>query len=135
MTRIDSGFRARNSVERMVLGLMIFCSMIAIATTAGIVLSLIFETISFFRQYSVTEFFFGTTWSPRFEGNSRLGMLPLLWGTLYISFIALLVAVPIACWRRSTCRNMPAPRLRSIAKPAVECWPASRPSSMACSRW
>ena len=45
MTRIDGSFRARNSVERMVLGLMIFCSMIAIATTLGIILSLIFETI------------------------------------------------------------------------------------------
>ncbi|WP_394226559.1 phosphate ABC transporter permease subunit PstC [Paracoccus marcusii] len=120
MTRIDSGFRARNSVERMVLGLMIFCSMIAIATTVGIVLSLIFETISFFRQYSLADFFFSTVWSPRFEGNSRLGMLPLLWGTLYISFIALLVAVPIGLLAAIYLSEYASPRLRSIAKPAVE---------------
>ena len=120
ITRIDQGFRARNSVERIVLGLMIFCSMIAIATTLGIILSLIFETLSFFRQYSVTEFFFGTVWSPRFEGNSRLGMLPLLWGTLYISFIALLVAVPIGLLAAIYLSEYASPRLRSFAKPAVE---------------
>ena len=104
----------------MVLGLMIFCSMIAIATTVGIVLSLIFETISFFRQYSLADFFFSTVWSPRFEGNSRLGMLPLLWGTLYISFIALLVAVPIGLLAAIYLSEYASPRLRSIAKPAVE---------------
>ena len=120
VTRAGRGFRARNSVERMVLGLMIFCSMIAIATTIGIVLSLIFETISFFRQYSLADFFFSTVWSPRFEGNSRLGMLPLLWGTLYISFIALLVAVPIGLLAAIYLSEYASPRLRGIAKPAVE---------------
>ena len=120
MTRIDKGFRARNSVERMVLGLLIFCSSIAIATTIGIVLSLIFETISFFEKYSLTDFFFSTEWSPRFEGNSRLGMLPLLWGTLYISFIALLVSVPIGLFAAIYLSEYAGPRLRSIAKPMVE---------------
>ncbi|WP_111560323.1 phosphate ABC transporter permease subunit PstC [Paracoccus sediminilitoris] len=120
MTRIDTGFRARNSVERMVLGLLIFCSSIAIATTIGIVLSLIFETISFFEKYSLTDFFFSTEWSPRFEGNSRLGMLPLLWGTLYISFIALLVSVPIGLFAAIYLSEYAGPRLRSVAKPMVE---------------
>ena len=63
-------------------------------TTAGIILSMLFETGSSFCQYPRTAFFFGTTWSPKFGGGSQLGMLPLL-GTLYISAIALAVSVPI----------------------------------------
>lgn len=120
VTRDGRAFRARNTVERMVLGLMVFCSMIAIATTIGIVLSLIFETASFFRQYDARDFFLSTTWSPRFEGNSQLGVLPLLWGTLYISLIALLVAVPIGLLAAIYLSEYASPRLRGIAKPAVE---------------
>ncbi|RJL04050.1 phosphate ABC transporter permease subunit PstC [Paracoccus aestuarii] len=120
VTRVESGFRARNLVERMVLGIMMFCSLIAIGTTVGIVLSLIFETINFFEQYSIRQFFFSTEWSPRFEGNSRLGMLPLLWGTLYVSFIALLVAVPIGLLAAIYLSEYAGPRMRSIAKPVVE---------------
>lgn len=120
VTRVERGFRARNMVERIVLGLLIFCSTIAIATTAGIVLSLVFETITFFEQYSLRQFFFSTEWSPRFEGNSRLGMLPLLWGTLYISFIALVVAVPIGLLAAIYLSEYAGPRMRGIAKPVVE---------------
>ena len=120
VTRVETEFRARNTVERMVLGIMMFCSLIAIATTIGIVLSLVFETISFFEKYSIRQFFFSTEWSPRFEGNSRLGMLPLLWGTLYVSFIALLVAVPIGLLAAIYLSEYAGPRFRSVAKPVVE---------------
>ncbi|MDH5453981.1 MAG: phosphate ABC transporter permease family protein, partial [Paracoccaceae bacterium] len=92
--RITRDFRARNSIEAAIRAGLIACSVIAIATTAGIVLSMLFETGQFFRQYAWTEFFFGKNWQPNFRGNSDLGILPLLWGTLYISFIALAVAVP-----------------------------------------
>ncbi len=76
-------------------GLLIAAASIAILTTLGIVLSMLFETRNFFQQYSWVSFFFGLEWAPDFRGNSSLSILPLLWGTLYISFIALLVAVPI----------------------------------------
>jgi len=93
---------------------------LAIATTAGIVLSMLFETASFFRQYDWTHFFFGTTWQPNFRGNSELGILPLLWGTLYISFIALLVAVPVGLFAAIYMSEYAGPRLRGFAKPAIE---------------
>ena len=93
--RIGQQYQARNAVERMVLGLLMLCSLIAIVTTAGIVLSLLFETGRFFQLYDWKTFFFGTEWTPRFQGNSQLGIVPLLWGTMYVSAIALLVAVPI----------------------------------------
>ena len=120
VSRVASGFQARNAVERIVLGLLILCSTIAILTTAGIVLSMLFETGHFFQKYSWTEFFFGTEWTPRFQGNSRLGIIPLLWGTLYISLIALAVAVPIGLFAAVYMSEYASKRVRSIAKPAIE---------------
>ena len=113
-------FRARNTVEAGIKGLLVLASVIAIATTAGIVFSMLFEANNFFRQYSWTEFFFGTEWSPNFRGNSQLGMLPLLWGTLYISFIALVVAVPIGLFAAIYMSEYAGPKFRSVAKPLIE---------------
>ncbi|WP_099823432.1 phosphate ABC transporter permease subunit PstC [Oceaniglobus indicus] len=114
------GFRARNSVERAVLALLIAAASIAILTTAGIVLSLLFESINFFSQYSIADFFFGTKWSPNFRGNSQLGILPLLWGTLYISLIALIVAVPVGLFSAIYLSEYAGPRMRAVAKPLIE---------------
>ncbi|WP_134679814.1 phosphate ABC transporter permease subunit PstC [Paracoccus ravus] len=118
--RTTPQFRARIAVEGFVRGLLIMCSMIAILTTAGIVFSMLFETGHFFRQYPWQEFFFGTTWSPRFGGGSQLGILPLLWGTLYISFIALAVSIPIGLFAAIYMSEYASPRLRGIAKPLIE---------------
>ncbi|WEF24586.1 phosphate ABC transporter permease subunit PstC [Paracoccus sp. S3-43] len=118
--RVGREFQARNAVERMVLGLLMLCSLIAIVTTAGIVLSLVFETGRFFQLYDWKTFFFGTEWTPRFQGNSQLGIVPLLWGTLYISFIALLVSVPIGLFAAIYMSEYATRRVRSIAKPAIE---------------
>lgn len=120
ITRIGVDFQARNTVERTVLGILIFCSLIAIATTAGIVLSLLFETGNFFQIYDWKTFFFGTEWTPRFQGNSQLGILPLLWGTLYISLIALVVSVPIGLFAAIYMSEYASKRVRGIAKPAIE---------------
>ena len=112
--------RARNIVETCVKGLLILSSVIAIATTLGIVLSMLFETGQFFRQYQWTDFFFGTVWQPNFRGGSDLGILPLLWGTLYISLIALAVAVPIGLFAAIYMSEYAGPKFRSFAKPAIE---------------
>ena len=88
-------FRARNMVERFVLSLLIVAASLAILTTVGIVFSMLFETINFFKLHPWQDFFLGSKWAPNFRGDSDLSILPLLWGTLYISIIALLVAVPI----------------------------------------
>ncbi|MBM7066784.1 phosphate ABC transporter permease subunit PstC [Actibacterium sp. 188UL27-1] len=113
-------FRARNTVERGILALLMLASTIAILTTLGIVLSMLFETTNFFRAYSWQEFFLGARWSPDFRGNSDLGILPLLWGTLYISLVALIVAVPIGLFAAIYMSEYAGPRLRSVAKPLLE---------------
>ncbi len=123
LIRTHKGFRARNVVERGIMVLLIAAASIAILTTLGIVLSMLFETRNFFQQYNWTDFFFGTTWSPSFSGRggaSQLGIIPLLWGTLYVSFIALLVAVPIGLFAAIYLSEYASPRLRAIAKPMLE---------------
>ena len=112
--------RARNMVERSIMVLLIGASTIAILTTFGIVMSMLFETFNFFGQYAIGDFFFGTTWSPNFRGDSDLGIIPLLWGTLYVSLIALLVAVPIGLFAAVYMAEYASPRLRGIVKPALE---------------
>ncbi len=112
--------RARNNVERAILGLLLTASTIAILTTLGIVVSLIKDTATFFQLYPWQDFFFGLEWRPSFEGGSELGLLPLLWGTLYISFIALLVAVPIGLFAAIYMAEYATRRVRSVAKPLIE---------------
>jgi phosphate transport system permease protein len=120
MSRTTKAYRARNVVEKGVLALLIVAASIAILTTLGIVLSMLFETRRFFSLYEWTAFFFGLEWRPSFEGGSDLGLLPLLWGTLYISFIALLVSVPIGLFAAIYMSEYAGRRFRAFAKPLIE---------------
>ena len=119
-SRVRPNFRARVVVERGVIALLILASTIAVLTTLGIVMSMLFEALDFFSRYPASEFFFGLTWSPEFRGDSELGIIPLLWGTLYISFIALLVAVPVGLLAAIYMAEYAGPRIRSVAKPVIE---------------
>ncbi|MEM6586911.1 MAG: phosphate ABC transporter permease subunit PstC [Pseudomonadota bacterium] len=119
----NAEFRARNVVENGVRALLIAAAMIAILTTVGIVLSLVFNTYEFFRLYPASEFFTNLTWAPSFSGRgggSDLGIIPLLWGTLYISIVALAVAVPIGLFAAIYLSEYATARVRSIAKPMLE---------------
>ncbi|TDL83625.1 phosphate ABC transporter permease subunit PstC [Palleronia sediminis] len=118
--RVDRHRRARNIVERAIRWALLAAASIAVLTTLGIVLSMLFESINFFRQYPASEFFFGTTWAPNFRGDSDLAILPLLWGTLYISIIALIVAVPIGLFAAIYLAEYAGPRVRSVVKPLLE---------------
>lgn len=121
--RTDKDFRARNAVEQGVLWLLIVAASVAILTTVGIVLSLIFNTLEFFQLYSVREFFLGLRWNPSFSGRgggSELGILSLLWGTLYISLIALIVAVPIGLFAAIYLSEYATKPVRAVAKPLLE---------------
>ncbi|MEQ9160008.1 MAG: phosphate ABC transporter permease subunit PstC [Roseovarius sp.] len=118
-----SEFRARNVVEHSVRAILVGAASIAILTTIGIVLSLVFNTIEFFRLYPAADFFFGTNWAPSFSGrggSSDLGVLPLLWGTFYISIVALAVAVPIGLFAAIYLSEYASPKVRSVAKPLLE---------------
>jgi len=118
--RITPAQRARNTFESFVKALMLGASTVAVLTTVGIVASLMFETFNFFKMYPARDFFFSTTWNPQFRGGSDLGILPLLWGTLYVSFVALLVAVPIGLMIAIYLAEYAGKHVRSFAKPAIE---------------
>ncbi|MDO9525966.1 MAG: phosphate ABC transporter permease subunit PstC [Gemmobacter sp.] len=113
-------FRARNRVEKVMLGMLMLASTIAILTTVGIVFSMLSETLRFAKMYPIADFFFGLTWQPNFQGNSQLGLLPLLWGTLYISLISMIVAVPTGLFTAIYLAEYASPRARAIIKPLIE---------------
>ena len=118
--RSTIGFRARIASEAWIRALLIAASSVAILTTLGIVASMLFEAMQFFRQYDWRDFFLSADWSPNFRGDSALGILPLLWGTLYVSFIALLLAVPVGLLAAIYLSDYAGPRMRAIAKPLIE---------------
>ena len=123
--QLSAGLRARNLVERIMLLGLLSASAVAILTTVGIVFSVLFESLHFFSMVPVTSFLFGTVWDPRFsaagsDSSGQFGVLPLLWGTLYISFFALLVAVPVGLMSAIYMSEYASNRVRSVAKPMLE---------------
>ncbi len=120
LRRIGTDYRARNVSEGFVLLLFIASSLVAVLTTVAIVASLLIESIHFFRLYPARDFLFSLTWNPQFRGGSDLGIWPLLWGTLYVSFVALLFAVPVGLLSAIYLSEYASRRLRALAKPAIE---------------
>ncbi len=119
--------KARNLVERLIRWAMIGCASIAVLTTVGIIFSVIFESIIFFKTVNVFDFLFGIHWSPQeairedqVGGSGSFGALPLFIGTLLISFIALMIAVPLGLMSAIYLSEYSSPRFRSFAKPVLE---------------
>ncbi len=125
--------RTRRFVEGAIKAALIACSAVAILTTIGIVLSLVFESIQFFRKVPFFNFLFGLHWSPQsaFEGagssaealdaNAHVfGVVPLLAGTLLITTIAMLVAAPVGLMAAIYLSDYASHRFRTIAKPVLE---------------
>jgi phosphate transport system permease protein len=121
-SRIGPAFRARTRVERLVMLALLLASLIAILTTLGIVLSLLFESLRFFAMVSPIEFLFGSTWSPQTAmradqagSSGAFGAIPLFWGTVFIgAIIAMIVAIPLGL--------MSAIYLTQYARPVVRRW-------------
>lgn len=123
--RISPALRARNHVEVVIRATLILCSGVAILTTIGIVLSMFSEAMRFFTFVSPLEFFFGTEWDPRFSSvgtgaQGSFGAVPLFVGTLMVSSIALLVAIPIGLMSAIYMAEYAPGWLRSVAKPVIE---------------
>ena len=117
--RINGEFRARNSFERFILFVLIACSGVAVLTTIGIVFSVLFETIIFFREVSPLSFLFGTQWSPT-STPASFGFIPLLVGTFLITTIAIVVAGPLGLLSAIYMAEYAGPKLRSTLKPLLE---------------
>ncbi|MBF0202369.1 MAG: phosphate ABC transporter permease subunit PstC [Desulfamplus sp.] len=124
---ITPRLRARNHVERVIQYLLIACSTIAIFTTIGIVLSVLYEAIRFFKMVSPADFITGLEWSPQISiradqvgSSGSFGAIPVFMGTMLISAIAMCVAVPIGLMSAIYLSEYSTPSFRNIAKPLLE---------------
>jgi len=124
---ISPKLRARNHVERVIRYVLIACSTIAIFTTIGIVLSVLYESIRFFKVIPITDFLFGLEWSPQMAirsdqvgSSGAFGVIPVFMGTLLISFIAMSVAVPVGLMSAIYLSEYANNRFRAVAKPLLE---------------
>ena len=128
MRRIRVDFRARTGVERWLMGLLLAASLLAILTTLGIVLSVLFESLRFFQLVSPTEFLFGTSWSPQTAlradqagSSGAFGSVPLFWGTVFIgAIIAMIVAIPLGLMCAIFLTQYSPPQIRAWFKPILE---------------
>ena len=125
--RITPALRARNKVEHTVKVLLILSSTVAVFTTIGIVLSLLFEALRFFKTVPFFDFLFGLRWSPQMAiradqvgSSGAFGAVPVFAGTLMISAVAMLVAVPIGLFSATYLAEYAPPRVRTTVKPMLE---------------
>ncbi len=127
LRRLSPDFRARNRVERTTEHILLIASTVAIFTTIGIFLSVLFETLRFFQQVSPFEFLFGLSWSPQTAirvdqvgSSGAFGAVPLFLGTALIAGLAMLVAVPIGLLSAIYLSEYADRRVRAYAKPLLE---------------
>ena len=125
--RLKPDFRARNRFESTVRIILMSCASLAVLTTVGIVFSVLFEAMRFFDTVSIFEFIFGTHWSPQIairEGqvgsSGAFGAVPLFVGTMLISTVAMIVAVPIGLMSAIYLSEYASPKFRAFAKPLLE---------------
>jgi phosphate transport system permease protein len=116
LTRAPS---ARSRFEGAIKASLFAAASLSIVTTLAIVGSLLFETIDFFGDVGVGEYLFGTKWAPTFADPS-FGVLPLIWGTVYVSLIALAVAIPLGLLSAIYLAEYASPRVRKVVKPVLE---------------
>jgi phosphate transport system permease protein len=125
--KYNKGFNARESVEKIIKMLLAASSAVAVLTTLGIVLSLLFETLRFFQHVPFFDFIFGTHWSPQTAlradqagSSGSFGLIPLLSGTLLIALIAMIIAIPVGLYSAIYLAEYASPNTRKIMKPALE---------------
>ena len=123
---ISAGSRVRYG-EIAIKAVMIACSLVAVAVTVGIVLSLLFEAIQFFRKIPITEFLFTIEWSPQtalrsdqVAAEGKFGVIPLFTGTLLISAIAMAVATPLGLASAVFLAEYASKQTRNWVKPMLE---------------
>jgi phosphate transport system permease protein len=112
---------ARSRFEGLIRLALVAAAALSVLTTVAIVGSLLFETVEFFGEVPIGDYLFGTKWSPTFAGDQQsFGVLPLVWGTIYLSLIALAVAVPLGLLSAIYLSEYAPTRVRKVVKPVLE---------------
>jgi len=111
----------RSRFETGVKALLFAAAAVSVATTLAIIFSLVKETIAFFGDVPVGDYLFGTKWTPQFAGDQQsFGVLPLIWGTLYLTGIGLVVAIPVGVLSGIYLSEFAPRRVRKVVKPLLE---------------
>ena len=133
--KIQNNNKARDDVEIILKVLLFTSSLVAILTTVGIIVSLLFESLKFFSTINIFEFIFGTSWSPQrafvrdasaitpeelLELQDAFGSVPLFAGTAFIALIAMCVAVPIGLFSGIYLAEYASTKVRKYSKPIIE---------------
>ncbi len=105
--------------EKAIFGLLAACAALSVAVTVAIVASLIGPTVEFFQDVPITDFLFGTEFTPLF-GNPEFGVLPIVVGTLNVTLWALLVAIPVGVGTAIYLSEYASRRVRRVIKPTIE---------------
>ncbi|MFC4711983.1 phosphate ABC transporter permease subunit PstC [Planococcus dechangensis] len=112
--------KSKKIIEKLIPFLLFLIASVSVLTTIGIVLTLIIETITFFTRVPFTDFIFGTTWLPFSNTEARFGIWPLIVGTLKITGIAIVVAVPIGISAAIYLSEYASDNVRRVVKPVLE---------------
>lgn len=125
--KINPDLRVRKTLETVVFGILILASTLSVFTTVGIVFSLLFETLNFFEKVPVFDFLLGTEWSPQTAlredqvgSSGAFGAIPLFAGTMLITLIAMIVAVPLGLLSAIYMTEYASKTFRAIVKPILE---------------
>jgi len=111
----------RSRFEGAVKGILFGAAAVSVLTTIAIVFSLLNETLSFFGDVPIGDFLFGTKWTPQFAADQQsFGVLPLVWGTLYLTGIGLIVAIPVGILSGMYLSEFAPRRVRKVIKPILE---------------
>jgi phosphate transport system permease protein len=112
---------ARSRFEAAIKACLFLAAAVSVATTVAIVFSLLEETIQFFRDVPIGDYLFGTKWTPLLAGEQQsFGVLPLLAGTVYLTGIGLVVAIPLGLLAAIYLAEYASPRVRKVVKPVLE---------------
>jgi phosphate ABC transporter permease protein PstC len=109
----------RRPGEKVAYSLLVMSSLLTIGITIAIFLSLLFPALEFFREVKLREFLTGTRWAPRFA-DADFGVLPLITGTMWTTFIGLLIAVPFGLGAAVYLSEYAGQRTRKVLKPVLE---------------
>jgi phosphate transport system permease protein len=105
--------------EIVIKGILALCALVSVATTVGIVVALFAPAFEFFQEVSFVDYITGTEWAPLFL-QASFGVLPLITGTLLVTFWACLVAIPCGLGAAIFLSEYAKPRTRNVLKPALE---------------
>ena len=111
--------RRRRWGEEAIRGLLAVCALVSVATTVGIVVALVGPAVEFFRDVSLIDYLTGTEWAPLFE-PPRFGVLPLVVGTLSVTFLAALVSIPFGLGAAIYLSEYASRRARAVVRPGLE---------------